>query len=235
MATITKQRTLNLLLASDLAESTEGETLPILEQFLFALCRENATPEEARAAYHNLKTQFFDWNEVRVSSVAEIEEALGGLSDGETRARRVLSVLQEVFELTFSFDLESVAKKGLKQAGKALSKYAAASDYVASWVVQRTMGGHAIPVDSAMLRCVKRMGLLEAATEDAEAARASLEHLVPKAKGAEFTDAVANLAARYCWEEDPQCGNCPLHRDCPVGQETASEVVGARMTRTKPR
>ena len=38
--------------------------------------------------------------------------------------------LQEVFETTFSFDLEGLQKKGLKQAAKQLGRYQAADDYV---------------------------------------------------------------------------------------------------------
>src|SRR5581483_11029643 len=106
------------------------------------------------------------------------------------RAQRLVSFLQEVFEETFSFDLEALQKKGLKQAHKKLMSYGAANDYVGAWVVQRSLGGHAIPVDAATQRCTRRLGLVDAETEDPEAVRSALEHLVPKAKGARFTDAV---------------------------------------------
>src|SRR5262245_48067640 len=76
--TINKQRVLNHLL-TEAAPATEMEPLPVLEQFIFGLCRENATLEQARQGYSNLKTQFYDWNEIRVSSIREIEEALAGL------------------------------------------------------------------------------------------------------------------------------------------------------------
>jgi len=68
--TITRQRVLGHLLDSPMGEVNEPVALPVLEQFVFALCRENATDEQARQAYENLKTKFFDWNEVRVSSSA---------------------------------------------------------------------------------------------------------------------------------------------------------------------
>src|SRR5436190_4593720 len=150
--TINKQRLLNQVL-SVLNEADREEALPVLQQFIFGLCRESATAEQARQAYHNLSEQFFDWNEVRVSSVRELEEALAGLGDTESRAQRLLSFLQEVFETTFSFDLDTLQKKGLKQAAKQLSRYGSANDYVCSWVVQRALGGHAIPVDAPTLRC----------------------------------------------------------------------------------
>lgn len=233
--TINKTRTLNHLLGtSSPGEDAPDEALPVLEQFIFGLCRENATPEQARQAYHNLKSQFFDWNEVRVSTVRELEEALVGLADAEMRAQRLIAFLQEVFEETFAFDLEGLQKKGVKQAQKKLTSYTAATEYVGAWVAQRTLGGHAIPMDAPTLRCTQRLGLVE--TEDPEAARSALEHLVPKARNARFTDAVSNLAEEFCWESDPNCGSCPLNADCPNAREVGLEQLAtARAVRAKPR
>jgi endonuclease III len=230
MATATnKQRLLNQLLSA-LKKNlpAEEEALSVLEQFLYALCREGATREQADRAFRALRERFFDWNEVRVSSTRELEEALADLPDTELRAGRIISFLQEVFETTFSFDLEGLHKKGLKQAAKQLARYQAASDYVGAWVVQKTLGGHAIPVDAPALRTLRRLGLVEDGEEDLEAVRASLEHLIPKAKGAQFVDAVSDLARTTCWEDSPNCQACPLSAECPTGQE-------APAVRPKPR
>src|SRR5437667_2203901 len=75
--TINKQRVLNQLLAAQKgAEPPAPEPLPVLEQFVYAVCREGATREQADRAFRRLKDDFYDWNEVRVSSTREIEEAL---------------------------------------------------------------------------------------------------------------------------------------------------------------
>jgi endonuclease III len=234
--TINRQRVLGHLLNSPLGEVNEPEPLPVLEQFIFALCREDATDEQARQAHENLRTRFFDWNEVRVSSVRELEEALGGLTNAESRAQRLIAFLQEVFETKFSFDLEDVQKKGLKQGSKQVMRYGSANDYVGAWVTQRSLAGHAIPLDAPTLRCARRIGLVDASSEDLEAARASLEHLVPKAKGTQFTDAISNLAEQVCWEEEPNCPACPLNSDCQYAQENlGDQLATARTARAKPR
>src|SRR5215475_10368928 len=124
-------------------EPAEPEARPVLEQFLYAVCREGATREQADRAFRSLRERFFDWNEVRVSSPREVEEALGDVPDAETRANRLISLLQEVFETTFSFDLEGLHKKGLKQAAKQLARYEAVkgNDFAVAWVIQRALGG----------------------------------------------------------------------------------------------
>ncbi|MGL4553072.1 MAG: endonuclease III domain-containing protein [Gemmataceae bacterium] len=229
-ATMSKQQVLNQVLEAVDAAPTPVTALPVLEQFLYGICREDATPEMAKQAYENMRRDFFDWNEVRVSSVREIEDVMGGLSDAGTRAERVIAFLQEVFETTFSFDLEAIQKKGLKQAAKTLQGLKAANEYIVSWVIQRTLGGHAVPVDASTLRCARRLGLID--SDDIEAARTSLEHLVPKSKGPQFTDAISILAEQVCWEDEPQCGGCPAKGSCPSAQ--AEQVILPR-ARVKPR
>src|SRR6266852_5830453 len=109
MATATnKQRLLTQIftLLKKRYAPAEPEPRPVLEQFLYAICREGTTQPLADRAYRNLRERFFDWNEICVSSVREVEEALADLPDAEVRAQRLVSLLQEVFETTFSFDLE---------------------------------------------------------------------------------------------------------------------------------
>jgi endonuclease III len=233
--TINKQRLLAQLFATARKESAPAaEPLSVLEQFIYGLCREDATVEQANRAFRNLVDRFFDWNEVRVSSARELEEALEDLSSAEARAQRLVLFLQEVFETHFSYDLQSLEKKGLKDAAKQLSRYQATNDYLGAWVMQRSLGGHAIPLDAPTLRCARRLGLLDGSQDDAETARTSLEHLVPKAKGPVFTDLLSNLSADYCWEDAPNCSACPMSGECPTAHENAA-LTPVRASRPKPR
>jgi endonuclease-3 len=235
--TVNKQRVLNQLLAAarKLADA-EPAARPVLEEFIYGLCREDATPEEAVRAFRGLSERFFDWNEVRVSSPRELEEAFDGLTNPEGRAQRLLAFLQEVFEAEFSFDLDKkLQKKGLKEAAKKLAGYQAANDFITSWVMQRSLAGHALPLDAPSLRAARRLGLVEAGQDDVESARASLEHLVPKSKGPQFTDGLSWLADAYCWEGEPRCGGCPMAHDCPTAHEAGVDGLAAVGRRPKPR
>jgi endonuclease-3 len=234
--TINKQRVLNHLLGAFHTKVGKCKVEEVLEQFIFGLCRENATPQQAEQAFRNLREWFFDWNEVRVSSAREVEEALEDVPHAETQAQRIISFLQEVFEMYYSYDLEKLHKEGLKQSAKKLARYQAANDYVCAWVVQRSLGGHAIPLDAPSLRCVTRLGLVD--DDDLESARSSLEHLVPKTKGPQCSDALSMLAVEYCHETDPDCASCPMAHDCVFATEQPSAAAAAapvRTSRVKPR
>ena len=140
-----------------------------------------------------------------------------------------------MFETEFSFDLDKqLLKKGLKLAAKQLASYEAANDYIGAWVMQRSLGGHAIPLDAPTLRCGRRLGLLDGNHDEADA-RASLEHLVPKARGAHFTDLISCLAEKYCWEDEPHCSACPMARECAFAHENAAELAAVGGRRPKSR
>lgn len=235
--TTNKQRVLTHLFTSLRKRygGTDPEPRPVLEQLLYAILREGTTRELADQAFRLLRERFFDWNEIRVSSVREIEETLSCLPNAELRAQRLISLLQEVFETTFSFDLEMLHKKGVKQAAKQLSRYQAMNDYAIAWVVQQTLGGHAVPLDVASQRCLRRLGLLEGENDDLEALRSTVEHLIPKARGALFNELISALANDLCIDE-PRCSSCPLCHDCPTGQEVRQRPVAAeRSGRPKSR
>jgi endonuclease-3 len=205
---------------------------PIMEQLIYGVLREGATREQADRAYRNLTERFFDWNEVRVSQPGEVEAALEKLPGAAAKAPRVIGLLQSVFEEYFSFSMEEIAKKGLRNAVKQLQdKVPDATDFAIAWVVQHSLGGHAIPLDEPALRALNRLGVTEN-DSDLESLRAGLEHHIPKAKGPIFAEALSVLAADYCWTEEPHCSACPLRSDCPTGQERPAE---SRSTRLKPR
>lgn len=222
-ATISRQKVVHQLFTvmGKNVKTKPVDPRPVLEQFLYAILRENATRESADQAFKILQDTFFDWNELRVSSTLEIVETLDGLvSDPETRAQRIIDFLQEVFETTYSFDLEPLLevlqKKGVKLAAKQLARYQAASDYTVSWVMQQSLGGHAIPLDAAGIRALKRLGMNE--DGDLDALKASLEHQVPKAKASQFVDVLSVLTDAHCHEDLPACARCPMRPGCPTGQ-----------------
>jgi endonuclease-3 len=229
-ATTNKQRVLAHLFTAlkKRYNPLEPEPRPVLEQLLYAILREGTTRKEADDAFRALQDRFFDWNEIRVSSPRELEEVLADLPHSEARAQRIIGLLQEVFETTFSFDLETLHKKGLKQAAKQLGRYQSMNDYAISWVIQQSLGGHAVPLDDAGMRVLRRLGLLDGEPGepgDMETLRAGLEHLIPKSRGPLFHELVSALANDLCHEDEPRCAHCPMCQECPTGQESGRPAV----------
>ena len=169
--------------------SPPAEPRPLLEELVYAICREGATPADADAAYARLLKTFIDWNEVRVSTVQEVGEILRPLSARERGRARIIGLLQEVFEASYTFDLGEIVKKGLKDtARKSASTRRGVNDYAVAWVVQRTLGGHAIHHEPTRA-CCRGLGSWRRWTPRASRRHAaSIEHVIPKTRGPEFTD-----------------------------------------------
>ena len=146
--------------------------LSVLKAVVYGICHEDTTREQANQALSRFKDEFFDWNEVRVSSVEEIQETLAGIPDPEERAQRIRRFLRQLFNRTYGFTLDALTKKPLKEALKVLQTYEAfASDYVTATVIQQALGGHAIPIDKDTHRVLERLGIAE--SDDPGAPRAS--------------------------------------------------------------
>ena len=140
MATLSKAQLLNqvhtLLKKRYKPKLDKGDgRLTVLEAVVYGVCHEGTTREQANQALSRFKDGFFDWNEVRVSAIDEIQSALAGLSESENRAQRIRRFLRQLFDRTYGFTLDVLTKKTLKDAVKVLHEYEAfSSDYVLATV-----------------------------------------------------------------------------------------------------
>lgn len=168
----------------------------VLEQLLFACCAENAHYDAAEQAYAALVHNFFDLNEIRVSSIRELAEVMHVLPDPPAAAHRVKRVLQSVFEATYDFTLEELRKQNLGPATERLTKFVGTTPFTVAYVVQVGLGGHAIPVDAGTMRALYTLQLVT--EEDAKAGVVpGLERAVAKSKGVEFASLLHQLGADF--------------------------------------
>ncbi len=157
----------------------------VLEQLLFAACLENAKYDAAEQAFATLGHNFFDWNEVRVTTVRELAEEMGCLPAPAEAAERVKQILQSVFESRYAFDLEELRKENLGPATERLRQTKGSSPFTVSYVVQAALGGHSVPIDQAAMKVMEILDLVKE-KEAAAGLVPGLERAIPKNKGVEF-------------------------------------------------
>jgi endonuclease-3 len=168
----------------------------VLEHLLFACVLEDTHPEAAEEAFAALRHTFFDWNEVRVTSISELSEVMAVLPDPRAAANRVKRVLHSIFEELYGFDLEDKRKKNLGPTVKWLEKMDGTTRFVVAYVIQAALGGHSIPVDQgtrAALGVLDLVGEKDAVTGEVP----GMERAVGKSKGAEFASLLHQLGADY--------------------------------------
>ena len=219
--------------------SGRRESLAMLEQIILAILAEGTTTAKANNVFRRLKEDYFDWNEVRVSAVVELQEIMAELPESEQRSLRLKRILKYIFESTYSFDVDEWRKLTMKEVAKRLDDFPVASQYLTARVIRDGMGGGAVPLDDEALRVYRRLELFDRDTTPLTMA-ASLERAIPKAKNFEFCQLIAELAADTCLEPEPRCKQCCLLDSCPTGKryqvqlaEQASKTTARRAPRKK--
>jgi hypothetical protein len=165
-----------------------------LEHLLYGCLLENARFEAADEAFAKLKELYFDWNEIRVTTVTELAEGMSGIPDATAASQRVKKALQSIFEGGYSFDIEALKKQNLGKAEKDLERVNGSTPFVRAYVTQNALGGHSIPISKGAVDVLYAVG----AINDAEADKGQvpgLERAIPKNKGVEFGSLLQQLAA----------------------------------------
>src|SRR5947208_592683 len=219
---------------------------PALEHLIYACLPENARFEAADEAFAKLKELYFDWNEVRVTTVTELAEGMGGIPDASAAAQRVKKALQSIFEANYSFDIELLKKQNLGKAEKDLEKVNGTTPFVRAYVTQNALGGHSIPVSKGAIDVLHAVGILS----DNEADKGQvpgLERAIPKNKGVEFGSLLQQLAAdlvaspgsskvkSILSEIDPGFKERLAARQARLEAQAAADAAAAKEARQKAR
>ena len=173
------------LLKKEFGGLPKREQLPVLEAMVFSVCLENSSYESADAAFGRLKGDFFDWNEVRVSTISELEPVFEGVHEPEWCAMRVRYLLYYVFDHQFSYDFDGIKKKSFDLAFKQVSKIKHLTSFCRNYMLQKCLGTHVIPVDDKMVRTAIWLGLVPVGADEDSGAEL-LKGFIRKADAPEF-------------------------------------------------
>ena len=168
----------------------------VLEHMVYGAVLEDATFEAADEAFAKLQENFYDWNEVRVTTRAELAELVKMVSDPKAAAARVKKSLHGVFEKYYQFDLEFFKKENLSKAVQSMQLFTGVSEFTISYTAQNGLGGHSIPIDKSLMNLMYAIGAVSE-KELAERKIPGLERTIPKAKGIEFSVLVHQLAVAF--------------------------------------
>ncbi len=218
----------------------------VLEHLVFAACLEDAKYDDAEQAFAALGHNFFDWNEVRVTTVRELAEEMACLPNPTAAAERVRQILQSVFETRYTFDLEGFRKENLGPATEHLRKVKGSSPFSVSYVVQAALGGHSVPIDAAAMNVMEVLDLVRE-KDVQEHCVPGLERAIPKNKGIEFGALLHQFAVDFAatpfkpelrkilLEIDPDAGTrLPKRRakqaKAPTDTDQEAEAQGEKKT-----
>jgi endonuclease-3 len=170
-------------------EPPDSRTL--LEHLLYAAVLETADFDTADENFAKLQESYFDWNEVRVTTITELAETIASISDAAAAAQRVKKTLQSVFETHstlqthYTFDLEVLKKQNIGKAIAEIEKFQGITPFGVAYATQSGLGGHSIACCKGALEALLAVGVIN----DAELAKGEvpgMERAIEKKKGSEF-------------------------------------------------
>ena len=145
----------------------------VLEHLLYACCLEQTKHEVVDDVFAKLQESYYDWNEVRVTTIAELADVMSGLNDPADAANRLKRSLQGVFEKYYAFDIDILRKGNLGKAVKEFEEINGITPFCVSYVAQNALSGHSIPVNAGGFKLFIALG----AVTEAEAAKGRIPGL----------------------------------------------------------
>lgn len=158
------------------AKHRSGATKPVIPELqdpvhclARAMLGDTLGDNKAGAAIDRLMSQMVDWNEVRVSSAFEIQEAMdSAIPEGIERCQRLKHALQAIFDCENRLGLDRLRSIGRREARQILEQLRGVDEYVVASVVLWGLGGHAIPVNARLLKTLREAGLVHPSASRAE-------------------------------------------------------------------
>ncbi len=189
----TKYESLHKTLRKHFTPASDAPDRTVLEHLLYACCLEDARYEQADEAFAKLQQTYFDWNEVRVTTTAELAEALHSLPFSAHAAARIKQCLQALFESRYQYDIDDLKKANLGKAITDLEEWKGITPFIVSYVSQHALGGHSIPISSLILDALVQCEVITLAEAEKHTVP-GIERAIPKNKGSEFASLVHQFA-----------------------------------------
>jgi len=187
-----------------------------------ALAIGTSTSNAARAL-NLLEEDFIDWNEVRISSpaeIAEVAEQAGVPLVAVTALKRLLSAL---FEQTSELKLDFPEKEQGEDAYQWLMKLPQAPPEAAAEVAMVWFQSKVLPVDEGLKRVLQRIGLIEKGATD-QAVKRSLLRLASRRDYYRVYRLLTDHAGMVCTRAGHDSEHCPLLDLCEAGQQRVEKL-----------
>lgn len=138
------------------------------EALICGIISEKLSEPATCRALREIRTAFVDWNDLRVSRIEEIVEALGkNTTSSRAAAFALTAALRGIFDEHHKVSLEVLKKLGKRPAKEGLEKLQGVSRFVINYCMLTSMQAHAVPLTEDMIEYLRRNGIIAAnATEE---------------------------------------------------------------------
>jgi endonuclease III len=190
---------------------------PPLEQLVMGIFCRRTSVGQATRALRELKRNFVDWNEVRVSHPAELASGLPATQWARVGAEQLVWLLRDLYERFSCTDLDFLTELTATQARSCLQSLPAVQRDMADEVLLMSLDVAVLPLSASVARMCYRLGLLENDRPTLKNQRALARLLDPDCY-ASLHLFFCDYAERLCQAEEPLCEECLLEDHCKASR-----------------
>lgn len=139
------------------------------EALICGIISEKLSESATSRALREMRTTFVDWNDLRVSRVQEIVEALGANTTRSRAAAAALTAaLRGIFDEHHKISLTILKKLGKRPARQGLEKLDGVSRFVINYCMLTSMEAHAVPLTQEMIEYLRKNGVIAPDADEEE-------------------------------------------------------------------
>ncbi len=141
------------------------------EALICGIISEKLSENATSRALREIRSSFVDWNDLRVSRIEEITEAMGGNKMScRAAALSLTAALRGIFNEHHKISLAVLKKLGKRPAKEGLEKIDGVSRFVLNYCMLTSMQAHAVPLTQDMIEYLRKNGIIapDADEEDIE-------------------------------------------------------------------
>jgi endonuclease III len=202
-------------------ESTFGEPQPppksdALAMLINIILSQATSDTNSERTFRNLRKRFKNWEAVLAADELEIADAIrhGGLAN--QKARVIKDLLLQIKAKNRRLSLKFIEKMTDEAARDYLQQFRGIGPKTVACTLLFACQKEVFPLDTHILRVLKRMGILPEKITDARAHQL-LDELVPTRKFYSLHVNLIRLGRQICRPREPLCERCPLIEYCDYG------------------
>ena len=187
----------------------------ILDLVIFHKIHFYIEESEALACYRKLKSYFVDWNEVRISSVREIQETLGNSADTPEIAIFIKGLLEFLHRERHAVCMEFLGDENITEIRRFLKRINGLDSTTINMILRVHKDYPILPVTPSMESTLVRLGLVRRTHTRDQKAR-FLHGVIREELAIPFHHFILNHSREICPpdEERVQCSACDLRDSC---------------------
>ncbi|MFC1588168.1 hypothetical protein ACFL54_07655 [Planctomycetota bacterium] len=215
-----------------------GKKRPVLEQLLILVIGGDLNHNEVAKALEKLLASYIDWNDIRVSNTYEIAHHFtkAGLTNTLPRARRLKQLLQDIFQFEREYTFSIFEEMSPDRIKRFLLNLKHVDHAIAAITMRNSLGYNTTPVNQALTRVLKRLGVIQP-SETLARTQKLLDELLPESDMFTFFKLFEDLGGKTCTQDNYDCFSCLLKKSCKTGnrlkKKTAKETPKKQIAASK--